>query len=221
MRGHLLLITLAVVTTVGCQPKQAVPSVSNATAPASAPVARDEALRSALLERVKSDQAVRQKITALFQVGAQTDSLRIMPVIAEQTAVDRANTEWLKSVVAKRGWPGRSLVGIDGAKAAFLLVQHADRDTAFQASVLPLLGRAYANGDVTGEEIALLTDRVATARGQPQVYGSQFKLVNSRFVLDPIADSANVDARRKRVGLPPLREYVRVLDSVYTAQPKR
>jgi hypothetical protein len=33
-------------------------------------------------------------------------------------------------------------------------------------------------------------------------------------VLDPIADSAGVDARRKRMGLPPLAEYLRLVDSM-------
>jgi hypothetical protein len=32
--------------------------------------------------------------------------------------------------------------------------------------------------------------------------------------LDPIADSAGVDARRKSMGLPPLAEYLRLVDSM-------
>ena len=36
-------------------------------------------------------------------------------------AVD-ANTARMKTIVAERGWPGRSLVGEDGAQAAWLLV---------------------------------------------------------------------------------------------------
>jgi hypothetical protein len=47
-------------------------------------------------------------------------------------AVDAANTARMKRIVAERGWPGRSLVGDDGAQAAWLLVQHADHDPAFQ-----------------------------------------------------------------------------------------
>lgn len=69
--------------------------------------------------------------------------------------------------------------------------------------------------------ITVDTDRVATARGQPQVYGSQANLIDGHVVLEPIADSAEVDARRARVGLPPLAEYVRLLDSLYTARPDR
>jgi hypothetical protein len=39
-------------------------------------------------------------------------------------------------------------------------------------------------------------------------------LKDGRWVLDPIADSAAVDARRKGMGLPPLAEYLRLVDSV-------
>jgi hypothetical protein len=145
------------------------------------------------------------------QQSLTLDSLDIAHVIA----VDEANTAWLRRVVAERGWPGKARVGADGADAAFLLVQHADRDTAFQAAVLPLLERAFAAGQASGQHLALLTDRVATARGQPQVYGSQADIVAGRVILKPIADSAGVDARRTRMGLPPLAEYVRVLDSLY------
>ena len=50
--------------------------------------------------------------------------------------VDEENTAWFKGVVDKHGWPGRRLVGHDGELAAFLLVQHADRDAAFQKRCL-------------------------------------------------------------------------------------
>lgn len=195
-----------------CRPK---PPASPATVvPVAWASARDEALRGALLQRVRADQAARQRLTDALRAGRQPDSLLAAGILA----VDTANTAWLKAVVAARGWPGRSLVGADGADAAFLLAQHADRDTAFQARVLQLLKRAYPAAEVTGQQVALLTDRVEKARGRPQVYGTQANVVGGRVVLDPIADSAQVDARRTRVGLMPLREYVRVLDSLYTAR---
>ena len=148
------------------------------------------------------------------QAGELPDSLDV----ARAMSVDSANTRWLNIVVAQRGWPGRTLVGADGANAAFLLAQHADRDTAFQAQMLPLVTSAYDAGEVEGQAVALLTDRVAVARGRPQVYGSQASVVAGRVVLKPIADSAGVDARRARLGLPPLGVYVRLLDSLYVGR---
>lgn len=171
----------------------------------------DTALRAELLRRVAADQAVRKQFDDALREGKQPGSA----LAARMRDVDTENTRWLGQIVARRGWPGRSIVGADGADAAWTLVQHADADTAFQARVLPMLDRAYHAGEATGQQVALLTDRVATARHEPQVYGTQVDLVAGRAVLKPIRDSANVDARRATVGLPPLREYLRIIDSVY------
>ncbi len=176
----------------------------------------DEELRRELVSRLEADQAARLAVMNKLQQGLTPDSLDAERMLA----VDTANTAWFKGVIAARGWPGRSLVGTDGASAAFLLVQHADRDTAFQARVLPLLEQAYAAGEAEGQQVALLTDRLAVARGRPQVYGTQADIVGGRSVLKPIADSAGVDARRSGVGLPPLAEYIRLLDSLYSAPPR-
>lgn len=188
----------------------------SAAAPSSGALPRDEALRRDLLARLKADQAVRFDLIHKQQEGRPPDSLDVERLVA----VDTANTAWLKRIIASRGWPGRAVVGADAANAAFILVQHADRDTAFQARVLPLIERAYAVGDAEGEQVALLTDRLAVARGLPQVYGSQADVTSGHVVLKPITDSARVDARRARVGLPPLAAYVRLLDSLYAIHPK-
>lgn len=177
---------------------------------------QDGALRRELLTRLEADQAVRLAVMHKLQQGQTPDSIDGQRMVA----VDTANTVWLKRVVTEHGWPGRSLVGSDGGNAAFLLLQHADRDTAFQARVLPLLERAYSAGEAEGSQVALLTDRLAVARGVPQVYGSQADIVGGRVVLKPIVDSAGVDVRRARVGLRPLAEYVRLLDSLLTGRPR-
>lgn len=176
---------------------------------------RDTALSRALLERVRVDQAIRDTFVLQLQAGRAVDS----SLAARMAAIDSANTTWLKAVVARRGWPGRSAVGPEASNAAFLIVQHAVQDSAFQAQALSLMERGVAKGEVRGADVAMLADRVAVHRGQPQRYGTQAKLLEGRLVLDPIADSAHVDERRAALGMPPLREYVRLLDSMYTAHP--
>lgn len=171
--------------------------------------ARNEALRAALVSRGRQDQAVRD----VFLAGHHQDSTDIQ----RMNDVDTDNTRFLKRVVEQRGWPGRTMVGSDGATAAFLIVQHSS-DTLFMAAVLPLLEKAYARGDAEGQQVALLSDGVAVRRHQPQVYGTQASLVNGRFVLDPIADSAHVDARRAQMGMPPVAAYMRILDSLYATR---
>jgi len=180
------------------------------------PSVTDPTLRAELLRRASADQEVREEFTAAFRTGKRPDSA----LVARVWSVDAENTAWLRDVIARRGWLGRSMVGDDGADAAFRLIQHADADTAFQTHVLPLLAQAYRTGEATGQSLALLTDRVATARGEPQVYGTQVDLVAGRAVLKPIRDSAGVDARRASLGLPALSVYLRLIDSVYTSRPR-
>ncbi|HWE41668.1 MAG TPA: DUF6624 domain-containing protein [Gemmatimonadaceae bacterium] len=187
----------------------AVPATLHAQAGTMRVPQRDEALRAALISRGRQDQAVRE----VFLAGHHQDTtdLRLM------SDVDADNTSFLKKIVAERGWPGRSLVGGDAESAAFLIVQHSP-DSAFQARVLPLLEKAYAAGEAEGQQVALLTDRVAVQRGQPQVYGTQASIVNGRFRLNPIADSVNVDRRRAALKMPPVAAYMRILDSLYSTR---
>ncbi len=170
--------------------------------------------RPELLQRVRLDQAIRDTFAAqLRSTGTITQ-----PVARRMRAVDSSNTAWLKPLIRQLGWPTVAAVGRDGVEAAFLLVQHADQDTAFQASVLPRLNSAYTAGNIDGESLAMLTDRVAKAQGKPQRYGTQATIRNGTVIIDPIEDSAEVDARRARLGLPPLAAYKRTLDSVYSKQ---
>jgi hypothetical protein len=75
----------------------------------------DDGLRAELLRRVETDQVARKALDG----EAMRDA-------------DGENLPWLKGVIAAHGWPGASLVGTDGAHAAWLLAQHADADPAFQ-----------------------------------------------------------------------------------------
>ena len=177
----------------------------------SAPTPWDDALKAELLSRVATDQAARERLVVAMRAGAAPDTTLFM----EMRAIDSSNALWLRDAVARHGWPERDAVGNDGARAAFLLVQHADHDTAFQAAMLPALDAAFRRGQAEGGSVALLTDRLAVARGEPQIYGSQTTSRDGRLVFEPIADSAGVDARRAQMGLPPLSDYMRVLDSVY------
>lgn len=176
----------------------------------------DATLVADLLRRGSEDQSLRQQMIAALQSGAAPDS----SLLAQIGAIDSANTAWLRETVALHGWPDQNVVGREGASAAFLIVQHATHDTAFQAKMLGEILSAFDRGDADGQSVALLTDRVAVQRGQPQVYGTQADMRDGRLVLNPIADSAGVEARRAKMGMMPLGDYVRLMDSMYLARPK-
>jgi pimeloyl-ACP methyl ester carboxylesterase len=128
--------------------------------------------------------------------------------------VDRDNLAWIKTIVAKHGWPGKSLVGTSGALGAFLLVQHGVADIEFQETCLRKIGAA-AKGEVEPQHLAYLTDRILVMRGRKQKYGTQGRWVNGRIVASPIEDEATVDKRRKAIGLGPLGEYLKRMEAIY------
>lgn len=171
-------------------------------------VSENTALKIELLDRGHRDQAVRDSV---FGKGTDLDpaAVRLMQ------QVDMENTTWLKDLVAREGWPTAAKVGAEAANSAFLILQHAVHDPAFQRMMLDTISQAYARGDVDGQSYALLYDRVTVQSGGKQRYGSQMQIRNGRIVFDPIEDSAKVDSLRASVGLPSLAEYRRVLDSVY------
>ena len=162
--------------------------------------------RQQLAERGRSDQAVREG----FGAGGVPDSAQLVAM----ARVDSANTTWLKAHVARWGWPTAAQVGQEAVEAAFLIVQHAVHDTAFMRAMLPVVEQAHRRGELDGGAVAMLTDRVEVKAGHGQIYGTQLSLKGGRWVLDPIADSAGVDARRRSMGLLPLAEYLRLVDSV-------
>ena len=111
-------------------------------------------------------------------------------------AIDADNLAWLKEVVAEVGWPGESMVGEDGAHAAWLLAQHADQDPAFQRRCLELLTQAVASGDAAAAALAYLTDRVLLVEGKAQEYGTQFVGRESGWTPRRLRDPETVDERR-------------------------
>lgn len=163
--------------------------------------------RHELEERGQRDQRVREG----FGAGGRIDSAQARAMV--QT--DSSNSSWLNAYVARWGWPTSAQVGREAVEAAFLIVQHAVHDTAFMRAMLPHIKDAHRRGDLNGGSVAMLTDRLEVKAGHRQIYGTQLSLQNGRWVLDPIADSTGVDARRARMGLPPLAEYLRLVDSVF------
>jgi len=114
--------------------------------------------------------------------------------------IDHHNTQAMKKIVARYGWPGEKLVGQMGAQAAWLLVQHADHDREFQKQCHRLLEAAVESKDAEPTHLAYLTDRICVGDGLPQIYGTQLEY--------PIHDPEHVDERRVAVGLPALADYL-------------
>lgn len=146
-------------------------------------------------------------------------------VFIDYTKKDDANNYWkikdsinknnllvLDSIIQKNGWPKKSKVGKEGSSAAFLIIQHADYST--QKRYSHLLKKAVKQKEANPQQLAMLTDRIKLHENKKQIYGSQIdwdpvtqkEFFNYRTLKNP----SKVNKRRKKVGLGPIEEYVKI-----------
>lgn len=146
-------------------------------------------------------QRVQMPITGTWEDGEPPAAL-----VELWTAVDEHDAR-LKEIIDEQGWPGRSLVGEDGADAAWVIAQHADRHHEWRKAWLPLVQEAARKGEADPRHFARLTDRVALVDSNMQWYGTWAQRGPSGDVLfDPPAQGSteDVDVRRVAIGVPPL-----------------
>ncbi|MDB5022385.1 MAG: hypothetical protein JWP78_140 [Mucilaginibacter sp.] len=154
--------------------------------------------------RIESEKLINGKKSAYNEAAinrnmAKTDSL---------------NMGEAKSIIAKYGFPGYDLVGEGYSNDFWAIVQHCDDDVKFQQYVLVLLSEQVNSHNASAENFALLQDRVLIGTGKKQLFGTQVRYNPKTKTAKPLPtqDSANVDKRRKSVGLSPLNEYLKLFD---------
>lgn len=163
-------------------------------------------LRQELLAMREEDQRVRDEV---LKGASSFDGYH--PRMEE---LHLRNAGRLKEIIAEHGWPGRSLVGEDGAIAAWFIVQHAISDPPFQRRALELLREAHSQGEVSVKALAFLEDRICIMEGRPQIYGTQFEPDEQGMPQpSPIADPEHVNERRKAIGMNTIEERTRELQA--------
>jgi len=179
---------------------------------------KDPELRLELVKRMKAEQEVREELEKVsprnrrLDAAAQQNS-EVKAVLEKMEQIDKDNLAWLKSTVAKKGWPTRSMAGPDGSLAAFLIAQHAVTDLEFMKTCLGHVRTAYKKGEADGQWVALMTDRLLILREKKkQLYGTQLRAKDGRLVPEPIEDETNVDRRRNEFGMSPLADYLKAVN---------
>lgn len=161
--------------------------------------------------RVMADQEAREG----FVRAMKQNKMPSQGELREMSRIDRENTAYMKELIARIGWPRPSYVGKQAAHDAWLLVQHADLDPKFQEQCLKLIEPLMGTGEVKKQDYAYLFDRVARAMHRKQRYGTQFILERGKWVMAPTEDPSRLDARRKKMGMPPIAVYRKKLEEVY------
>ncbi len=121
---------------------------------------------------------------------------------------DSLNYLRVNEILETSGWLGPDAVTEKVCSALYLVVQHAPLPA--QEKWLPAMREAVKNGKAKPDNLAYLEDRVLMRQGKPQRYGSQITSdkTTGEWILHPVEDPANLDARPKSVGLGPIQLYL-------------
>ncbi|MFH1686618.1 MAG: DUF6624 domain-containing protein [bacterium] len=174
-----------------------------------AAVNRRESMREALEGMLATDQGGRLALDSLEQIY-EWDSPEIQDAWSRQHEADSLNQQRLDSIVDLHGWPQASEVGSEAAMAAFLIVQHSN--LGCMQKYLPAIRRQFNLGEIPGQHLALLEDRVLMLQDLPQIYGSQIVFDEATGEMRPheIAAPQAVDSLRAVMGMQPLAEYLKL-----------
>jgi hypothetical protein len=157
-------------------------------------------LAKELIKRRAADQKGRIKYMKQIKKGKR-DTPKFKKFVEGLVATDKENTNRMREIVAQIGWPTFDKVGGQASNAAWIIVQHADRQPDFQAQCLLLMKEAYEAKQVTPFTYAFLYDRVQKSRGERQLYATQpidHPLTGERS-FGGIVDEANIQARRDKL----------------------
>ncbi len=126
----------------------------------------------------------------------------------EQKKLDSINLTIVDSFFARYNrWPYKKWAGFLAQNATAMVIQHAPLPN--QEHYYPIIKKAYQLGEVWGETLAPLQDRINLHNKRFQLYGSQlYEYPKNVYVLYPVADVDSLAARRKRMGMMPIENYL-------------
>ncbi|MFT4807014.1 MAG: hypothetical protein ACI9LX_000330 [Paraglaciecola sp.] len=165
-------------------------------------------LQKQLLNMAQQSQQIQTR-----QISNATAVLKDMA-----TNITQLHTQTLNQIVQQQGWPTKEQVTEEGVKAAFTLVNHSN-NLSFQQNMLPLVIQSYMDKQgMSGEAVAIFTDKVSIAQGKKQVFGTQADLINDKVIFFQIENEDSVDQLRAQMGMPSLAEYKTTLEVLYGLQ---
>jgi hypothetical protein len=191
------------------------------------PTFSQKTLNGNLISRLDSlkkiDQFWRNESTNLQNGDPVTTKLNKDQISKKMIQVDSSNYHELKKILEQFGFPGYDLVEKNGSGSFWLLIQHQDEHPDFQILVLELMEKEIKNQNASKANFAYLTDRVKVNTQQEQVYGTQMELNEDETSYQPkkCIDPQNLNQRRQQMGLPPIEEYIQMMNSRFRGSLKK
>ena len=118
------------------------------------------------------------------------------------------NEKKILEILDVQGWPDKNVIGEQGNLTICNVLQHSDIEV--RKKYLPMMRKAVDENKLAPRLLARAEDRLATDRGDLQIYGGQIKYYpeTKSFDVWPIVDPENVDQRRAEIGLEPIADFL-------------
>ncbi|MBC8753474.1 hypothetical protein H2O64_02245 [Kordia sp. YSTF-M3] len=115
----------------------------------------------------------------------------------------------IKEILQNYGWPEQKQIGDRGNRTICNVLQHSDLKT--REHYIPLMKKAVLDNKLEARFLVRAEDRIATDKGQLQIYGGQMKYYpeTKSFNLWPVFDPVNIDKRRAKIGLEPIAIFLK------------
>lgn len=168
-----------------------------------------------IAEMIARDQAVRIEILTLQKKYGGNFLTAHPELIKYWESIDKENTFELKKILGEWGWPNSKLFGEQYCQNFWLLVQHADKDLAFQKTALNYLDKLAQQDKKELLHYAYLWDRVQVHQQLPQRFGTQGACKKYQY-WEPfkIEDEAHLNQRRQFVGLDSFNQYKKMMNKL-------
>lgn len=169
----------------------------------------DIALKDSLAKMVIWDQKV-----AGFQPEHKSDDPKRKEF---QDSVFTSHHRRLQKILSDYGYPGFDLVGKQGSRDFWLLVQHLDQWPDFQQKVLDAMKKQVLKKNASSGDYAYLTDRVRLNTNRDQLYGTQvmYSSDSCQAIPRPTENPDSLNRRRKEVGLDSIEEYLNKMSQLH------
>jgi len=168
----------------------------------------------------QEDQNYRIRITEILGKSqrSESDNIEFIALLKIMNEKDSINLLKIEKILNEYGWLGADVIGEQGNKTLFLVIQHSDLET--QLKYLPMMREAVKLGNVKRKDFALLEDRTAVRQGKRQIYGSQiFKDYDTgESYVYPLIEPEKVNERRAEVGLEPIEDYVKCVGMIWDVE---
>ena len=195
-----LFIVVIVGVTIACSPKKATESASN--------MITGETLVAMLEDVYESEQTpIRQRDSLMRVYGVDSPETEdIQKIVRKNHAI---NEEIITSLLDRQGWPSLAVIGEQGNRTICNVLQHSSPEV--RVKYLPIMKQAVLDKQLSPQLLVRAEDRIATDRGELQIYGGQMKWYpeTQSFNVWPVYDPVNINKRRAAIGLGTIEDHLK------------